>query len=439
MRRTSCDMNAVGNQTPNRRDFMTVGLLGGAGLSLSLYQRLDAAGALDSGGARAGILVFLRGGPSHIDTFDPKPESPREYRGEFATIPTKVPGLVLCEHLPRLAQCADKFSVLRGVSHTFAAHSLGSEYLNTGSRPLSSLEYPSFGAAVLKERPPEHGVPGYVAAPEALHGPGFLGKQYSAFCTGNLPLPGKAGNVRGVSLPSTLPLAEFDRRHRLLQQLDRRFASLEGRDPAVNAIDEFNSQTHAMISSPRTREAFDLSKESPGFAARFGTDEWGGASLLAIRLVEAGVRFVTLCFSGWDTHANNFPSLKNQLLPKLDRALSGLFTGLEDRGLLGTTAVMVTGEFGRTPKINGNASPGRDHYPKCMSVLMAGGRIRGGLVIGESDATGSEPAETAYSPEDVAATFYANLGLDPSKVYQSPSGRPITLVRDGSALHELFG
>lgn len=386
----------------------------------------------------AGILVFLTGGPSHLDTFDPKPSAPSEIRGDFKAVATKVPGLQICEHLPKLAQCADHFSLLRGVSHTLAAHSLGSQYLNTGSRPLASLKYPSYGSVVTKERGSAEGVPNYVAVPHPIHDAGFLGMRYNAFSAAGMPTLRRPIPVRGVTLPPTLPLAEFDRRYELLTELDRRFSSMAD-DGDLTAMDDFSRQTHAMIRSPKTREAFDLSRESPSFARRFGDDDWSGSCLLAIRLVEAGVGFVTLSLGGWDTHASNFPTLKDRLLPKLDLALSGLFTGLSDRGLLASTAVLVTGEFGRTPKINSNPSPGRDHYPGCMSVLMAGNLVRGGQLLGASDATGSRPEGRRFSPDDVAATFYRNLAIDPATVYQSDSGRPITLVRNGQSIDQLLG
>ncbi|RIK74238.1 MAG: DUF1501 domain-containing protein [Planctomycetota bacterium] len=423
---------------PSRRDFLAFGMLGAVQAGFPAAGYATFAAGRETIAPRAGILVFLRGGPSHLDTFDPKPDAPAEYRGEFSTIATNVAGLRLCEHLPRLAQCADKFAVLRGVSHTFAAHSLGSEYLYTGSRPLASLKHPTYGAVMARERPPDQPIPAHVALPKAEYGAGFLGSRFGALETGGLPVAGRDMPLRGLALPNAIPLKEFRRRHELLDKLDRRFAAIEQVHPAVAALDQYARQAMEVISAPRTREAFRLSQESPAFARLFGDDAWGAACLLALRLVEAGVRFVTLSLGGWDTHANNFPALKDSLLPRLDQALSGLLTGLSERGLLAATAVLVTGEFGRTPKINGNSRPGRDHYPKCMALLMAGGRVRGGQVVGASDDTGSEPAAVTYSPADVAATFYANMGISPDTVYQTPSGRPITLVRDGSVIRQLF-
>jgi hypothetical protein len=386
----------------------------------------------------AGILVFLSGGPSHLDTFDPKPDAPSEFRGEFGSIATKIPGVRFCEHLPKLAGCADRFAVLHGVSHSLADHSLGSEYLSTGTKPTASLSYPAYGSVVAKERPPAIGVPRYVATPRPVQNSGFLGMQYDAFSVSGIGNPRQTVAVPGITLPSSLPLADFERRHHLLAQIDRRYQDMVATNDDFTAVDGFNRQTYEILRSPKTREAFDLSRESPAFVKRFGGDSWSATCLLAIRLVEAGVGFVAMSLGGWDTHTGNFVTLKQSLLPKLDGALSGLFTGLADRGLLESTAVLVTGEFGRSPRIGSGPTPGRDHYPRCMSVLMAGHRIQGGQVVGGSDETASAPQHTAYSPDDVAATYYENLRIDPAKVYQTSSGRPITLVRDGQAIKNLL-
>ena len=422
-----------------RRDFVAWGVLGAGQLTLPAVLRAEQTGQTDRAGASAGIFVFLGGGPSHLDTFDLKPRAPAEYRGSFQPIATNVPGFQICEHLPNLAQCADKYAILRGGSHTFAAHDLGSTYLSTGTRPLATLAYPAYGSVVAKERPSQQSVPSYVAIPNAPRGAGFLGPRYTAFDTGTLPGRNRQIELRGIQLPNHLPLDEFQRRHELLRNLDRQFEAIDGNHGLLDALDKFTQQAFDIIRSTRTREAFELAREAPSFARRFGTGQFGQACLLAIRLIEAGVRFVSITSGGWDTHAGNFPTLKNRLLPSLDVGLSGLLTGLDERGLLPSTAVYVTGEFGRTPKINDRQpSPGRDHYPRCMCMLMAGGRVRGGQVVGESDRIGSEPASVSYSPDDAAATFYANLGIDPKQQY-SASGRPITLVRDGGVIGEFFG
>lgn len=428
-----------------RRDFLSAGTvtLGGltaAGLSLPDYLSMAHAGEVRPGGAQRAIFIELPGGPSHLDTFDCKPDAPEEIRGEFRPIATNVPGVQISEHLPNLAKVADKFVILRGVSHTLAAHELGREYVNTGTRPIPALEYPSYGCVVGQDRPSDADIPTLVAVPKAGHGPGFLGLQHAALETNSTPRIDQPFSVRGISLPGNIAIDEVARRQTLLRKLDRRFADLQSNDELLSGLDHFGEQAYSMITSQRARQAFDVSKEPDSFRQQFGTDSFGQSCLLALRLVESGVRMVSVQLGGWDTHTDNFTKLKGDLLPKLDVGLSGLLTGLDQRGLLESTAVFVTGEFGRTPKINSrSAEGGRDHYPRCMFMLLAGGRIRGGQVIGQSDATGAGPAHMAITPDDVAASFYHNLGIDPAREYQSNTGRPITLVRDGTVINSLFG
>ena len=247
------------------------------------------------------------------------------------------------------------------------------------------------------------------------------------------------GPVAFSSLSPGIGVEEVQKRQQLLKQLDRRFAAIEEVDDLVDGLDQFGEQAYAMITSPRARKAFDIGQEPESFAKLFGEDPFGQSCLLALRLVESGVSLVSIQLGGWDTHQDNFTRLKENLLPKLDAGLSGLLTGLEMRGLLDSTAVLATGEFGRTPKINArSAEGGRDHYPRCMCMLMAGGAVKGGQVIGESDATASGPLHEAITPDDVAASFYWNLGIDPALEYHTDTGRPITLVRDGRPIEKLF-
>ena len=427
-----------------RRDMLkagTVGLgsLGLGSLTLGDYMQMSQAGQLSTGRAQRAIFIELPGGPSHMDTFDLKPDSPDKVRGAFNPIATNVPGIQISEHLPKLASCMDKFAILRGVSHTLAAHRLGREYVNSGSKPIPALEYPSYGAVMSKERPGEPDVPTNVAVPRSGHGPGFLGIRYAPLETNSTPKFGSPYSVRGISLAGGIGVEEVKRRQGLLKKLDRRFADLEKNDQLLDGLDQFGEQAYSMITSPRAREAFDISKEPDNFAKQFGKESFGQSCLLALRLVESGVRMVTVQLGGWDTHQDNFTKLKTNNLPKLDAGLSGLLNGLEQRGLLESTAVFVTGEFGRTPKINKrSAEGGRDHYPRCMFMLMAGGAVQGGQVIGESDDTASGPRHEAITPDDVAASFYYNLGIDPTLEYDTNTGRPITLVRDGTVIQQLF-
>lgn len=420
-----------------RRDFLKIGAAGA--LSLSGYLRLAAAGEVNRAKAKAAIFINLTGGPSHMDTFDLKPDAPAEFRGKFSPIKTNVAGMEISEHLPKLAKCGDKFAILRGVSHTLGAHQLGTEYVNTGSRPIPSLEYPGYGAVVTKELPGQKDLPPFVAIPNSNQRPGFLGVQYAPLNTTSTPKPGVPFNVRGIALGNGLTISELERRQNLLQSLDTTFASVESNSQLLTGLDRFSEQAYSIISSKRARDAFDISKESPKYAEPFGETGFGQSCLLASRLVESGVRFVTLTLGGWDTHQSNWTRLSTKLCPELDTGLAALLTGLEQKGLLDSTTVFVTGEFGRTPKINSrDAEGGRDHYPRCMFMLMAGGGVRGGQVVGASDATASGPLHEAIKPDDAAATFYKTLGIDHTKEYHTNIGRPITIVRDGHVISPLL-
>jgi hypothetical protein len=421
-----------------RRDFLRLGVLGGLGINLAGMLQLEARGAVENKG-RSAIFINLPGGPSHMDTFDLKPNAPTEFRGSFNPIKTNVSGIEISEHLPKLAGCADKYAILRGVSHTLGAHRLGQEYINTGSKPLASLEYPGYGSVVTREFAAEHDLPPFVANPKTNQRPGFLGVKYAPLNTGGTPRAGQPFSVRGVSMQGGLQVAEVNRRSDLLKSLDSTFAGYESDSQLLDGLDRFSQQAHSIITSKRTREAFDISQEAPSFAEPFGEDPFGTSCLLATRLIESGVRFVTLELGGWDTHQDNWTKLKTNNLPKLDTGLSALLIGLEQKGLLDSTAIFVTGEFGRTPKINTrSAEGGRDHYPRCMFMLQAGGAVRGGQVVGESDANASMPKNDAISPDDAAASFYHNIGIDFTKEYNSNTGRPITIVREGNLIKPLF-
>ena len=265
--------------------------------------------------------------------------------------------------------------------------------------------------------------------------------KFAPLVTTGTPRIGSPYSVRGISLGNGLTLTEVEKRKSLLTDLDKTFSGFEKNNQLLDGLDRFSRQAYAMITSKRAREAFDISKESPEFAKPFGDSAFGASCLLANRLVEAGVGFVSLSLGGWDTHRDNFSQLETSLLPTLDTGLSALLNGLEQKGLLESTAVFVTGEFGRTPKINERSDPGgRDHYPRCMFMLMAGGSVRGGQVVGESDDKATLPASEAdgISPDDAAASFYHNLGIDHTKEYYSTSGRPITIVRNGNIVERLF-
>lgn len=420
-----------------RRDFVRAGLLGLSGLGLSGYLRSAAAGEVRANApAKQAIFVYLGGGPTHLDTFDPKPEAPDEIRGPFRPIETNVPGVRIAEHLPRLAACADQFAIVRGVTHTLAAHELGTRYINTGNRPLPSLVHPAYGPVAIRELGGPADLPPFVAIPNTPQKAGYLGVQYAALETNATPTLGGPFAVRGIALQEGVTVEQVEIRRNLLKRLDRTFAELEASNRLISGLDRFSAQAHDIIRSPKARTAFDVSLEPAAIAERFGPGKFGQSCLLAARLIEAGVRFATVSFGGWDTHSNNFKQCQESLLPQLDQGLSALFVTLAERGLLDSTVVYVTGEFGRTPKINDKA--GRDHWPRAMFALFAGGGIRGGRVLGASNDQGQEPAAEGYSPDQLAATFYHALGIDHRQEYATPSGRPVMIVRDGKVIPELF-
>lgn len=420
-----------------RRDFLRVGAAGATGLTLANYLRWSEAGEVKNAKANSAIFIHLGGGPSHIDSFDPKPEAPAEIRGEFAPLATKTPGLSISEHLPLLASQSDKYTVVRGVSHTLAAHDLGAQYMVTGNRPLPSLVFPGFGAVASKELVSPRDLPPFVAIPSTNQAAGYLGVAYAPFNTGTTPQLGRPFVVRGLAMTPGVTVTQVEKRQQLLERLDTAFAEHEQSDQLLRGLDRFAHQAHDIISSKRARVAFDVDRESASVRKRFGDGGFGQSCLLACRLVEAGVRFVTITFGGWDTHQQNFDRLKSKQLPELDRGLASLLETLSGRGLLDSTAVFMTGEFGRTPKINKNA--GRDHYPRAMTVLMAGGGFAGGRVVGQSDKNGMEPAGEPITPDSLAATFYHVLGIDPHKEYHTSTGRPVMIVRDGKVMPELLG
>ncbi len=424
-----------------RREFLRVGVAGGAGLTLANYLALAEAGEVKESKAKAGIFINLTGGPTHMDTFDLKPDAPKEYRGTFNPIETNVNGIQISEHLPKLAKCMDKFTIMRGVTHTLGAHALGSEYVNTGNRPIPATEFPGYAAVVSKELQAPAELPPAVSIPNSRQRAGYLGVKYAPMNTGGTPQAGQPFSVRGVALGNGLTVAEVEKRTNLLRDLDTTFKGFEKNNQLIDGLDRFSQQAYAMITSKQARAAFDISKESPKFAEPFGTEGFGVSCLLATRLVESGVRFVTLTLGGWDTHRDNFTRLKERNCPTLDTGLSALLNGLAEKGLLDSTAVYVTGEFGRTPKINDRTEEGgRDHYPRCMFMLLAGGGMKGGQVIGRSDDKATLPAseDEGFSPDDVAASYYHSLGISHEKEYHTTTGRPIMVVRNGRVIPELF-
>lgn len=424
-----------------RRDFLKAGTLGYLGLNLPTYlQHAEAAAAQGKSADKSAILIYLSGGQTHMDTWDLKPDAPDGIRGEFKPIHTNEAGIDISEHLPKMAQNADKYAILRSVTHNLAAHAPGQMFLRTGNRPLPSLQYPGYGSVVTKEYAAAPGVPPYVSLPiTSTNGgaetAGYLGVAHNPFTVNGDP-SSDTFNVRALALPQGLTLQRIESRRGLLQGLDTAFRQVEVKSQDLAGMDKFYQQAYEILSSPKAREAFEISREDVATRDKYGRNSFGQACLLARRLIEAGVRFVSIEYGGWDTHRNNFITLKDDKLPKLDQGLSSLLGELSDRSLLGKTAVMMTGEFGRTPKINGNA--GRDHWSRAMSIVLAGGGIKGGQVIGQTNPNGEEPAGDPLKPEDVAASFYHALDIDPHKEYHTPTNRPVHIVRDGTIIRQLF-
>jgi hypothetical protein len=439
----------------SRRAVLKVGGLGLAGLNLATLLQAEQRAVKRKATARSVILLFQFGGASHLDSFDPKPSAPREIRGEFAAIKTNVPGMLVSEHLPRMARIADKFALVRSVHHTRSSHNPGAYYSLTGREPLTDLvtanasatDFPHPGSVVASLAPSQRKVPPFVALPTMIaDGPfrtpgefaGFLGKIYDPLWV--LADPNAADfNVEQLTLPAELDVERVHERRSILSELDAK-SRLADRVAAVEGMKAYRGRAIDLLTSPATRKAFALNEESDRLRDRYGRNTYGQSVLLARRLVEAGVRFVTVYYSrgisGWDTHKDNFATLKNSRLPHTDQSVSALLEDLQVRGLLDETLVYWTGDFGRTPKINKDA--GRDHWPQCQTVLMAGGGVRGGQLYGASDAIGARPADKPVRPDDITATLFHALGLDPEAIVYDQLHRPMP-ISAGRPLRALFG
>ena len=413
-------------------------MLAPLGLGLADLLRLQAASAQPAKKAAACILIWLDGGPSHLDTFDPKPEAPSEIRGDFRAIETTAPGVRICEHLPRTAQVMKHVALIRSLTHELGNHDTGSHYLLTGHRPTPATEFPSLGSIAAKEAGFGGAVPPYVAVPEAVTyaRAGYLPAAYGPFSVGGDPSRADY-RVRDLSLPVRLKESRVGRRQEFVRALDG-FSQRVEADAATRSRDAFFEQAYRLITSDEARLAFDLEKEPAPVRQAYGRHRLGTGCLLARRLVQAGSRFVTVVDSGWDTHNQIFKALPDALfpgsgkLPGLDQAYSALLGDLHDRGMLDSTLVVLAGEFGRTPKLNSAA--GRDHWPRAGFACLAGGGVAGGKAIGATDAHGESPAEQPVRPEDLAFTWLTLLGIDPQKEYQTPDGRPMRLVSGGALI-----
>jgi len=431
---------AVGNPF-SRRGFLTVGAVG-FGLSLGDFFRLKARADLkkyDAIDAKADsvIHIFMPGGLAHQESFDPKPFAPIEYRGELSTIQTKVEGESFCETLPQIAQIADKITVIRSMTHGEAAHERGTHNMFTGYRPSPALQFPSMGSVVSHEFGPKNNLPPYVCVPSMPNvyaGTGYLSSSFSPFSLGSDPAT-DGFRVQDLNLPGGIDESRFATRRHVLDAVNDHFAKKEKAD-GLAAMDTFYQRAYSLISSPKAREAFNIAAEPAAIRDEYGRNAAGQRMLMARRLVAAGVRFVSLQYGSWDLHTGIAPSMKAQL-PAFDQAFAALIRDLERTGLLDRTLVMVSSEFGRTPKINKDA--GRDHWPKVFSVVLAGGGTKKGLIYGASNATATEPERDPIGPEDLATTVYHQLGIVADKELMAPGGRPIEIVDGGKVRTELLG
>jgi hypothetical protein len=421
----------------NRRNFLHVGAIGALGLTLDQYMRLQAAepAGKKKPKAEACIHIFLPGGAAHQESWDPKPFAPVEYRGQMGTVKTKIEGEVFNECLVKTAAIADQITVCRAMTHGEAAHERGTHNMFTGYRPSPALKFPSMGSVVSHELGVRNNLPPYVAVPSMPAqeaGSGYLSSSFAPFSLGSDPANG-GFRVQDLALPGNVTPDRFATRRNMLDAVNAHFAGKEKSDN-LEAMDTFYQRAYGLISSEKARDAFDINKEDAKLRDEYGRNAAGQRMLMARRLVESGVRFVTMTYGGWDLHGGIAAGTKSQL-PQFDQAFASLVTDLKNRGLFDSTLIMISSEFGRTPKIN--ATAGRDHWPKVFSVVLAGGGIKKGFIYGKSDATASEPDEDGLTVEDLAHTVYHCLGIDADKKLMSPGDRPIDIVREGKTRKEL--
>lgn len=428
----------------SRRNFLRVGSLAVGGMTLPNLLRGEALAkeAGTSAKRKAVILVWQAGGPSHLDMYDLKPTAPAEYRGEFKPIPTNVSGIEISEHLPLQAAMFDKFSVVRSAFHTNAGHGMGSQWMLTGYQPTIEVNdniYPSCGSVVAALRGPnEPGMPAYCNVPNRLDlgKAAYLGASYNPFSPDSDP-NSQGFQVRNMKLPGNLSLNRLERRQQLLGQVDTIRRDIDTKGDIVG-LDKFYHDAFEMVTSEKALRAFDIHKEDPKLREKYGRNDLGQSCLLARRLVESGVTYITVqAGGGWDTHGNNFAELKNRLLPQFDRAVAALVDDLFVRGLQDEVLVMAMGEFGRTPRINPQA--GRDHWPGAMIVLFAGGGLKMGQAIGTTDSKAEYPTSKPYTPGCVLSTMYHTLGIDHHHVFYDNGRRPLPVLNEGQPIPELVG
>ncbi len=444
--------------TFNRRGFLKVGCLGTTGLTLGGLLRARAAAATPGSKAatdRSVILIWLDGGPPQHETYDPKPDAPAEFRGPLKAISTAVPGVQLSELLPEHARLMDKVSIIRSMYHDNADHFAAAHWMLTGYLGSNAInlppQYPSAASIINKlQGARKPGIPAYVGLPTThsvglvpgYHGAAYLGVGYNPFSADGDP-NSDSYQVSNLSLPAGIDGSRAQSRRGLLGAFDgaRRDVDASG---LMEGLDQFDREAFSIVLGQGARRAFELGQEEPRLRDRYGRHTWGQSALLARRLVEAGVRFVTLTYSGWDFHSSLESGMK-RVLPQIDSAIGTLIDDLEGRGLLDSTIVLVMGEFGRTPRLNttgvpgADPVPGRDHWGNVMSVLAAGGGLARGRVVGASNAKGEIPKDRPVRPQDLLVTLYHQLGIDPETSFSNRAGRPISIGSDGAVIQELLG
>ncbi len=423
-----------------RRDFLRIGGLTPLGLTLANLLSLEKAAASEAARARAKsvILVYLGGGISHHDTFDPKPDAVEEIRGKYSTISTSVPGLQVTELLPKTAQIMDKVALVRSGTHENDHHETATNWVLCGRFGSPFGDYPAMGAVVAHETGFSGLVPPYVAVPKnpsftwELGKSAWLGGRYESFKCGNPNDPNF--QVRDLAQPASVTPQMLERRRSLLEAVDHLAGTIEGNDQLAT-YGEFEQKAAAMVLSPQAQSAFDIAREDARLRDSYGRSEFGQSCLMARRLVESGVRFVTVNYGGWDHHEKIFEGLEKKV-PEFDQAFSMLIRDLDERGLLQDTLVLAMGEFGRTPKVNKKA--GRDHWGRAGSLIFAGAGVQGGRVIGATDKNGAFVTDRPVRPADVCWTVYDALGINPEKELHTPEGRPVSILGEGSRIAELY-
>jgi uncharacterized protein (DUF1501 family) len=442
----------------SRRGFLKVGSLGFTGLTLADALRAGASASNGTGPsvpAKSVILIWLDGGPPQHETYDPKPEAPAEFRGPLKAISTAVPGVQVSELLPNHARLLDRVSLIRSMNHGNGDHFAAAHWMLTGYLGSTAVnlapQYPSVGSIIARIKGAKKpGMPAYVGLPNThsvgiapgYHGSAYLGSAYNPFNADGDP-NSESYRVPNLTLPSGVDSGRMDSRRGLLGALERTRRAFDSSEIATG-FDRFEQEAFSMVLGERAREAFDLRKEDPRLSDRYSRHQWGQSALLARRLVEAGVRYVTLTFGGWDFHSSLDRGM-HSVLPILDATVGSLIEDLENRCLLDSTIVIVMGEFGRTPRMNktgvpgSDPIPGRDHWGNVMSVLVAGGGFARGQIVGASNSRGERPKNQPVSPQDLAVTLYHQLGIDPETMFANHLGQPIKIGSNGRVISELTG